>query len=132
MSKITPRAAWLRVSSFLLVPYKLPCTSAHSKNAPCSISFRNSGRSTKWYSRPSSSFARGRRVVCDTLKCTPSICWRRRAVRVVLPAPEGDETINGSGPLLDILDLLPNSLELCLHLHDQMGNWRILALGANC
>src|SRR6187431_97008 len=131
MSKMMPRGRSPRSSSALPVPYRLPCTSAHSRNAPCSISRRNCSRSTKWYSRPFCSFCLGLRVVCDTLKRSVGSSLSNRAVSVVLPAPEGEETINGSGPSLDILDLLPNPLELCLHLDDQMGNWRILALCAN-
>src|SRR5476649_1453179 len=102
MSKMIPRAPWLRVSSALPVPYKLPCTSAHSRKAPCSLK-RSSGSS-----------------------------FSIRAVSVVLPAPEGDETISGSGPSFNILDLLPDALELGLHLGHQVGNGGILALSPNC
>ena len=42
------------------VPYRLPCTSAHSKNSPRSTIARNVASSTKWYSRPSCSWPRGR------------------------------------------------------------------------
>src|SRR6478752_2275253 len=131
MSKMMPRGRSPRSSSALPVPYRLPCTSAHSRNAPCSIRRRNWLRSTKWYSRPFCSFWRGLRVVCDTLKRSCGISLSKRAVSVVLPAPEGEDTINGRGPSLDILDLLPDPLQLCLHLHDQMGDFRILALCAN-
>src|SRR5450755_4754858 len=127
-----PRACRLRSSSARPVPYRLPCTSAHSKNAPCSISVRNCVRSTKWYSRPSCSFWRGFRVVCDTLKRSSGSCLSKAVVSVVLPAPDGDETMSGRGPSFDILDLLPDSFELGLHLHDQMGNRGILALCPNC
>src|SRR5688572_25375140 len=37
----------------------------------------------------------------------------------------------GRGPSFDILDLLPNALEFCLHFHDEVCNRRILALGAD-
>src|SRR6185369_14230994 len=131
MSKMIPRGRTPRSSSAFPVPYKLPCTSAHSKNAPCSIKRRNCWRSTKWYSRPSCSFCRGLRVVCDTLKRSSGISLSRRAVSVVLPAPEGEDTIRGRGSSLHILDLFANPLEFCLHLHDQMGDFRILALRAN-
>src|SRR6478609_8018135 len=127
MSKMIPRERSLRSSSALPVPYKLPWTSAHSRNAPCSIRRKNCWRSTKWYSRPFCSFCRGRRVVCETLKRRAGISLSNRAVSVVLPAPDGEDTINGRGPSLDILDLLTNPLELCLHLDDQMRDFRILA-----
>src|SRR5450432_1177593 len=97
------------------------------------MSVTNCVRSTKWYSRPSCSFWRGFRVVCDTLKRSSSPRSLSNAVvSVVLPAPDGDDTMSGSGPSFHILDLLPDSFELGLHLHDQMGNRGILALCANC
>src|SRR4051812_23065061 len=130
MSKTMPRSPWWRSISTLLVPYKLPCTSAHSRKAPASISFSNSERETKWYSLPSVSLSRGLRVVCEMLKVRPFTSASRRAVSVVLPAPEGDEMIRSSGRSLDILDLLPDLLELALDVHYQMRKLHILAFRA--
>src|SRR5688572_24262834 len=85
-------------------------------------------RVTKWYSRPSCSVARGLRVVCETLKRRFGTDASRRVVSVVFPAPDGDETMSGSGPSFDILHLFANALELGLGLDDQMRNRGIRAL----
>src|SRR5688572_21939717 len=91
----------------------------------------NSARSTKWYSRPSSSLFRGLRVVCETLNRIPSKRALRAEVSVVLPAPDGEDTMRSSGELFDILDLFAQSLELCFEFHDEMRERGIRALGAN-
>ena len=91
----------------------------------------NLARSTKWYSRPFCSPGRGFLVVCETLKARSETCAKSLLVKVVLPAPEGDDTISGRGPLLDILHLFTHAFDFCLHFDDHVGEIGILALGAD-
>jgi hypothetical protein len=49
--------------------------------------------STKWYSRPSTSFGRGRRVVWETEKRRSGNSLRSLPQSVVFPAPDGDDTM---------------------------------------
>src|SRR5215208_4905594 len=72
-----------------------------------------------------------RRVVCDTEKYSSmpsaSSCPRTRLMSVVLPAPEGPETMNNvpsEWKLLDILYLLPDPLHLGLQLYHQRPDRR--------
>src|SRR6186713_2330462 len=89
-------------------------------------------RETKWYSRPSCSFMRGARVVCETLKRNSTIESRSRFVKVVLPAPEGDEIINGRGVILgNVLYLFAKTFDLAFHLDDQLGHFGVGRLGAD-
>src|SRR5579859_2185033 len=52
---------------------------------------RNCATSTKWYSRPFCSPARGLRVVCETENASSANSARSRLQSVVFPAPEGEE-----------------------------------------
>src|SRR5262245_2158093 len=56
----------------------------------------------------------------------------RRSTRVVLPVPDGAETMK-SRPrrLLDILDLFPHLLEFSLRRDDQLGDSKTIGLRAN-
>src|SRR5512134_63542 len=61
-----------------------------------------------------------------------------RSTRVVLPVPEGAETINSRPPalsavegLFDILDLLAHSLELRLGVDDEFRDAEAIGLGAD-
>ena len=46
-------------------------------------------------------------------------------------APDGDEMMRSSGLSLDILNLLPDLLELTLHVDDQVRELHVLALRAD-
>src|SRR5688500_6099673 len=59
-----------------------------------------------------------------------------RSTRVVLPVPDGAETMNSrprraAAPLLDILNLLPHLLEFGLGVDDQLRNAEAVGLGAD-
>src|SRR6266536_6127394 len=150
MSKTTPRCD-ARASSISrkLVPYTLPCTSAHSANWSLPAISRNVALSTKWYSRPSTSLCRGRRVVWETEKRSSGwLSVKMRDFSVVFPAPEGDDRMSrrkssiptraryaplgGADRLsLDILHLLPHSLDFCLEFNDRVGDREVLRFGSN-
>src|SRR5512133_620488 len=53
-----------------------------------------------------------------------------RPVRVVLPAPEGEDTMNRRGELFDILHLLAHPFRFRLQFDDQVRKCCVLALGA--
>src|SRR5262245_1261922 len=119
-------------------PYRLPWTSAHSMKAPRSISPRKRALSMKWYSRPSTSPGRGARVVALTENSTRGSAIRRLQI-VLLPEPEGPETtsivpsaaIPLLNPLLDVLHLLAQALDVGLGLHHPVGDGGVGALGAD-
>src|SRR3954471_23103576 len=91
---------------------------------------KNAGRSTKWYSRPSISLARGLRVVCETENLSSGwLSVRMRVFSVVLPAPEGDERMSSTkseSGSLDILHLLAHFLDFRLELDHRVGDGEIL------
>src|SRR5215203_4437600 len=61
-------------------------------------------------------------------------CSRTRLISVVFPAPDGPETMNNvpSGwKLLDILDLLADTLDLRLQFYDKGADGRRPRLGAH-
>src|SRR5258707_14872344 len=64
------------------------------------------------------------------LNVRPFTSANSRAVSVVFPAPDGDEMMSRSGFSLDILDLLPDLLELRLDVHHEVRKLHILALRA--
>src|SRR5206468_3980371 len=76
------------------VPYRWPCTVAHSANSPRASIARNSASVTKRKSAPSISPARGARVVTDTEYARSGSRSRISRHKVVLPAPDGAETTN--------------------------------------
>src|SRR5437870_8237676 len=76
------------------VPYRLPCTVAHSASSPRPSIAWNSGTPTKRKSTPSISPGRGGRVVTDTEYARSVSRSRTSRHSVVLPAPDGAETTN--------------------------------------
>src|SRR5687767_15954779 len=68
--------------------------------------------------------------------CRLGTSCTRRSTRVVLPVPDGAETMNSrprraAPPLLDILDLLPHLLEFGLGVDDQLRNAEAVGLRAD-
>src|SRR4030095_15780274 len=61
---------------------------------------------------------------------SPGTHWTRRSTRVVLPVPEGADTMNSwpraarpsTTGLLDILDLFPHAFELPFCIDDELGD----------
>ena len=74
------------------VPYRWPCTWAHSRKSPRSTIARKPGSSMKWYSRPSCSWPRGARVVCDTDTHRCESSSSSALTRLDLPVPLGAAT----------------------------------------
>src|SRR5688572_24292307 len=68
--------------------------------------------------------------------CRLGTSCTRRSTRVVLPVPDGAETMNSrprraAPPLLDILDLLPHLLEFGLGVDDQLRDAEAVGLRAD-
>src|SRR3989442_8024689 len=76
------------------VPYRFPCTVAHSANSPGASIAWNSDTPTNRKSAPSISPGRGGRVVTETEYDRSGTRSRISRHSVVLPAPDGAETTN--------------------------------------
>src|SRR5262245_12190356 len=102
--------------------------------APRSISARKRALSRKWYSRPSTSPARGARVVALTENSTRGSTIRRLQI-VLLPEPDGPETTSivpcPAIALLDVLHLLAQALDVGLGVDHPVGHGRVGALGTD-
>src|SRR5690606_33816547 len=66
-----------------------------------------------------------------TLNSIPEIRVRSALVNVVLPAPEGEETISSRGELFDILNLFAESFEFGFEFYDQVRRFGVGTLRAN-
>src|SRR5438874_934056 len=87
---------------------------------------------------PSTSPDRGARVVWETEKWRwmpiGSSCLRAWLMSVVFPAPEGPETMNkvpSGWKLLDILNLLPDALDLGFQFYNEGSEHRRARFGAH-
>src|SRR5260370_19676831 len=88
--------------------------------------------SMKWYSRPSSSFCRGFRVVCETEKRSSGWASRMRVFSVVFPAPDGDDRMSKrKSSSFDILHLLSHPLDFGLEFYHKVHGPKVLRLGSN-
>src|SRR5437667_11157734 len=136
------------------VPYRCPCTSAHSRNTPWPRRRSNSSRVTNSYSTPSASVGRRGRVVHEIENTHSGRAAISRSTSVPLPAPEGPDTTNtkppgsnrggASGSLapvassgstsafmrgsLDVLNLLAQALDLFLDHDHRAGDRDVVGL----
>src|SRR5438105_8323574 len=97
---------------------------------------RKVGSSMKWYSRPSCSWPRGLRVVCDTNTTRCESISSSDLTRLDLPAPLGAATTKRFpgysmvGGLLEVLHLLAQLLHRHLHFDRDIGQLEGRCLGA--
>src|SRR5258708_4818064 len=107
------------------VPYRFRSISAHSRNFPAAMSASNSARVRKRYSTPFFSVPRGARVVVVITRGIPSAI--SFFATVDFPTPEGPE-MTSRVPLLNVLHLLFDLLQLGFHVDGRRGDLAVVGL----